>query len=112
MARILTDADCLTVALTDLEKVEALHGDITVPRAAVVGVRIAAAGMSELHGIRAPGTGLPGVVAMGTWHDRGTRTFAACHGNRAAVVISLRDAAFDRLVVTVDDPAQVLAGLT
>ena len=31
----------------------------------------------ELSGLRAPGTGLPGVIALGTWRGRGQKDFAA-----------------------------------
>ena len=109
---MLLAADTLTVSMTDVEKFEALHGDVTVPRSSVTKARIASDGMAELQGIRAPGTGLPGVIAVGTWRDRGTATFAVCHGRRPAVVIELRGEAFDRLVVTVDDNQQIVDALT
>ena len=112
MAQILLAADTLTVSMTGAEKIEALHGDVTVPRASVTRVRVAPDGMAELHGIRAPGTALPGVIAVGTWRDRGTETFAVCHGRRPAVVIELRGEAYDRLVVTVDDGQLVVDALT
>jgi hypothetical protein len=111
VAQILLVSDSLTVSMTDVEKLEALHGDVTVPRSAVTKARVAADGMAELHGIRAPGTGLPGVIAVGTWRDGSRKTFAVCHGRRPAVVIELQGEAYDRLVVTLDDPQPIVAAL-
>lgn len=111
VAQILLTPDTLTVSLTDLEQVEALHRDLTVPRSAVTDVRAVSDGMAELHGIRAPGTGLPGVIAVGTWRDRGTTTFAVCHGRHPAVVVTLRGQSYDRLVITVEQPSDVVASL-
>ncbi|HEY7859612.1 MAG TPA: hypothetical protein VIC82_14030 [Candidatus Nanopelagicales bacterium] len=111
MAQILLAADTLSVSMTDVEKLEALHGDVVVARSSVTKARVASDGMAELHGIRAPGTGLPGVIAVGTWRDQGSKTFAVCHGRRPAVVIELKGEAYDRLVVTLDDAEQIVAAL-
>ncbi len=110
MAQILLAADTLSVSMTDVEKLEALR-DVVVARSSVTKARVASDGMAELHGIRAPGTGLPGVIAVGTWRDQGSKTFAVCHGRRPAVVIELKGEAYDRLVVTLDDAEQIVAAL-
>jgi hypothetical protein len=57
MAQLLVDADVVTVSLSAVEKAEALHGDVSVPRAAVVSARAVPDGMAEVHGLRMPGTG-------------------------------------------------------
>jgi len=112
MADLVTDADSVTVTLSAAERVEALHRDVSVPRSAIVAVRAVPDGMAEVHGLRVPGTGLPGVIMVGTWRSSRGTTFAVCHGRRPAVVIDLTGQAFDRLVVTVDDPQQAVASLT
>lgn len=106
------DDESVTVSLSTLEKVEAVHPDVSVPRSAVITARTVPDGMTEVHGLRAPGTGLPGVVMVGTWRHQGGTTFAVCHGERPAVVIDLTGAAYDRLVVTVDEPEEVVRKLT
>jgi len=111
MASILVTADSISVVLTATERMEALHGDVIVPRSSVVGVRAVDDAMSEVHGIRAPGTGVPGLLMIGTLHDHGAKTFAVCHGRHRAVLIELSGQAFDRLLVTVDDVDEVLAQL-
>ena len=111
MADLLIDDECVTLVLSAGERVEAFHGDVKVPRSAVVGARRVPDGLEEIHGIRAPGTALPGVVMVGTWRASGLVTFAACHGRRPAVVLDLAGQPYDRLVVTVDDPEDTLKRL-
>jgi hypothetical protein len=64
-----------------------------------------------LRGVRAPGTGIPGVISLGTRRATGVRDFAAVYRNRPALVIDLDGAGFNRLIVSVDDPAAVAASL-
>jgi hypothetical protein len=98
----------LVLHLTGLEKMEGLHGDIKVPRSSVRVVRWVADAWPELRGIRAPGTGFPGVIAVGTRRGSGTKDFAVVHGKRPAVVVDLDGAEYNRLVVT-DDRAEARA---
>ena len=60
---------------------------------------------SELRGIRAPGTGVPNVIAVGTRRGKFGKDFAAVHGKGPAVVVELEGADYGRLVVTLDDAA-------
>ena len=45
----------------------------------MIGARAVPDGMAEVHGIRT-GTGLPGVILVGTARDGDSVTFAVCHG--------------------------------
>ena len=112
MANLLVGDDVVTVSLSAIEKAEALHGDVSVPRTAVVSARAVADGMDEVHGLRMPGTGFPGVIMVGTWRDRQSVTFAVCHGRRPAVVLELTGQPYDRVVVTVENPDEVVTSLT
>ena len=112
MAELVIDKESLTVVLSAAERVEALHRDVSVPRAAITEVRAVPDGMDQVRGLRAPGTGLPGVIMVGTWRSSDGTTFAVCHGRRPAVVIELTGQAFDRLVVTVDNPEEAVASLS
>jgi hypothetical protein len=111
MAELLVSDGVVTVSLSAVEKAEALHGDVSVPRAAVVSARIVPDGMDEVHGLRLPGTGFPGVIMVGTWRDNERVTFAVCHGRRPAVVVELTGQRYDRIVVTVENPDEVAARL-
>jgi hypothetical protein len=69
MAKLLVTDGAVTVSLSLVEKAEAVHGDVSVPRTAVVSARMVPDGLDEVHGLRMPGTGLPGVIMVGTWRD-------------------------------------------
>jgi len=112
MAKVGVEGDTLVVHLGPLEKLGALRGDVRVARTAVRGVRAVLDPWPELRGIRAPGTGIPGVIALGTRRGAGIRDFAAVYRHRPAVVVELEGAQFDRLVVTDDDAESTVAALS
>ena len=74
MATLTVDGNHLVVLLSALEKIGALRGNISVPLSSVRAVRVSDTPWSELRGIRAPGTGLPRVISLGTrrgaWRPR------------------------------------------
>jgi hypothetical protein len=105
--------DSLVVQLSFLEKLAAFRGDLEVPLASIDTIVVEDQPWGALRGFRAPGTGLPGVIAYGTrLVTGGAPDFAALHGRRPAVRIELRAGApFGRLLVTVDDPAGAVAAV-
>jgi hypothetical protein len=109
MAALIVDGADLVVQMSDLEKVEAVHVDIHVPLAAVHDVRAVDDAWPELRGIRAPGTGIPRVIAVGTRRGSFGKDFAAVHGRGPAVVVELEGAAYARLIVTTPDAESVAA---
>ena len=115
VASVLMDDRTVTVALSVTEKIEALHGDLAVPRTAVVRARAVPDGLAEVHGLDMP-TGRPAVSTVGTVRDFAPNfdrvTFAVCHGRQPAVVLDLADQSYDRIVVTVDNPGQIVSRLT
>jgi len=111
MGRFIVEGDDLVLDLSGLEKLEGFHGNIRVPVASVRGVRSTDDPWSELRGIRAPGTGMPGVIAVGTRRGRGVKDFAAVHGQGPAVVVELEGADYGRLVATEEDAESAAADL-
>jgi hypothetical protein len=97
----------LVVRLSPLEKLGAFRGDARVPLAGVYDIRVIDDLWRELRGVRAPGTGLPGVITLGTRRGRGIRDFAAIYGRKPGIVVDLKRAPFGRLVVSTNDPSAV-----
>ncbi len=102
MARIQIEGDELVIELSTLEKIEGLHSNLRFPTSSVRAVRVAKNPYKEISGIRI-GTGIPLVVAVGTWMGVGHKAFVAVHGHRAAVVIELEGQPLDELIISSDE---------
>ena len=111
MATLSRVGDDVVVRLNDLEKAGAFRGDIRVPVSAVRLVRVSTSPFRDLRGMRAPGTGFPGVIALGTWRYRGGKDFAAVYRGGPAVVVELAGAEFKRLLVSAHDASAVAESL-
>ncbi len=108
MATIAPDGGDLVLALSRWERLGGLHGDIRVPLSAVDELAATERPFRELRGMRAPGTGWPGRIALGTWRHRGGKGFAAVYRGKPGVIVRLRDSEFAWLCVSADDPQAVV----
>jgi len=100
VAQLVIEGADLVVRLSLMEKLGAFHADVRVPLTTVRAVRVAADPWTELRGLRAPGTGVPSVISLGTRRGSGVRDFAAVYSHTPAVVIDAVGAEFDRLVIS------------
>jgi hypothetical protein len=104
VASVRIDDGALIVEMEGLDKLWALKSSLTIPLAHVRGASTDTAAVAGTkHGIRAPGTYLPGVITAGTFHVDGEHVFWDVHDPTKAVVIELADEQYARLVVQVDD---------
>lgn len=103
MADLRLESDELLVHLSPLEKLGAFRGNVRIPLATVTAVRVSLDPWSELRGLRAPGTGLPGVISLCTRRGGGIHDFSAVYRHTHAVVLECSGAEFDRLVVSRPD---------
>jgi hypothetical protein len=107
VATIRREGDELVVLLNDIEKMGALRANVRVPWSTVRSVRVAEQPFREIRGLRAPGTGFPRVIALGTWRYSGGKDFVAVYRGEPAVVVELDGADFRRLVVSSHDAARL-----
>lgn len=100
----------LLVNVRGADKVWAFKSSLEIPLVHITGVRMDPEITSDwFHGLRLPGTNLPGVITAGTYYQDGKRVFWDVHHPQRAIVIDLRDESYDRLVVEVADPEAALA---
>jgi|SRR5580692_2798241 hypothetical protein len=112
MAKLTIDGPDLVVGLSWLEKLGAFRGNVRVPLHAVRAAQADAEPWSALRGVRSPGTGIPGVIALGTRHYVGGRDFAALRGRGPAVRVDLDgQSKFARLVVSGRDTENTVAAI-
>jgi hypothetical protein len=111
VATLLIDEDAVTVSLSRAEKLEALQGDLRIPRSCLAHARVVSDGVAEVRGPRGGGLGIRGRALIGTFRQSGCTTLAVCHGQRPAIVLELVGLRFDRMVVTVADPQALVNAL-
>lgn len=98
----------LRIVLKGFDKVLALRSSITVPIGHVRGATRAPDTLP--HGLRLPGTWLPGLVKAGSFYN-GTWRSIAVHDVKRAVNIELDHEHYAALIVEVEDPAATVAAI-
>jgi hypothetical protein len=95
-----------------MDKVWALKSELSIPLQHITSVRTDEEVTKQwYHGLRLPGTSLPGVITAGTFYRDGKRIFWDIHRPERAVVITLADEAYNELVIEVEDPEAFVANL-
>ncbi|GAA4783441.1 hypothetical protein [Microbacterium gilvum] len=103
MVSLLLDRSQLEIVLSPTERALAFQrSSVRVERRSIVKVQLTEDPWTWLRGVRATGTHIPGVVALGTWRAESGDDFAAVRGRRLpGVVIDLDGTgAFERLVIS------------
>jgi hypothetical protein len=108
---LIIEGNELVVHLSGWERLAAFRGDVRVPLSCVQAVVVEEHPWQALRGIRAPGTGIPRVIAYGVRRGTGDRIdFAAVLSKRPAVQVALAPPApFARLLVSVSDAEEASA---
>ena len=112
MAEVTIEGDRLVVRVRGMDKVWALRSELEIPLTHVAGAeRDEEEARRWYHGMRLPGTNLPGVITAGTFYQHGERAFWDVHHAENAVAIRLHDESYGRLVVGVEDPDATIAAI-
>ena len=106
MATVEITGDTLTLHVKGVDQILALKSTVTVPLTHVMAIDqdVKEAGVL-FHGLKLPGTGIPGVLTAGSFFSHEQWTFWDVHDPAQAVIIRLHHEHYARLVVGVDDPA-------
>jgi hypothetical protein len=100
------DGHLLIDAPTGFDRASLL-GAIDIPVQHVVKVESVARPEDAITGWR-EGIGLPH-LRMGTWRHDGVKDYVAVNTEVPGIVVTLRDEEYARLIVSVEDPATVIA---
>lgn len=110
MAEVSIDAGDLVVDLTGFEKAEAFHGDLRIPVTSITGAEVIEDARHGVGGIKVIGTGMRGVVEVGTFRKQGRTTFAVVHHDTPrGVAVHLQGADYDELIIGSPDPERLIA---
>lgn len=87
------------------DKLWAFKSSLEIPLQHIAGIRAdPEAARGWYHGIRLPGTNLPGVLTAGTFYEDGKRVFWDVHNPENTIVIDLHDEKYNQLIVEVASP--------
>jgi len=102
MAKVLDDGVNLTLQLSLWEKIGGLQKGFVVPKANLVSKTTSSNPWSKgvLKGVRAPGTGIPYVILLGTMRYKGGRDFTAIYKRRPVTIYEFKDALHSRWIIT------------
>ena len=99
----------LVLHVRGADKLWAFKSSLEIPLIHIAGIRAdPEAARGWYHGIRLPGTNVPGVITAGTFYQDGKRVFWDVHHPEKTIVIDLRDERYSELIVEVDDPDKAI----
>jgi len=102
MAKVIESGGVLTLKLSRLEKIGALHGDISVESNHLLSKTEVPNPWTKEHlrGVRAPGTAIPYLILLGTMRFKSGKDFCAIYKRTPAVIYEFTDTSFKRWIVT------------
>jgi hypothetical protein len=105
MVDLAIDEGKLLLHVRGADQLWALKSSLEIPLGHITGVRVDPnIARGWFHGIRMPGTNLPGVITAGTFYQDGKRIFWDVHNPASTIVIGLQDERYQELIVEVADP--------
>ena len=113
MVQIGIDGDRVRFEVQGLDKLWAFKSQLEFPLSHITSVRLdPESARGWWHGLRLPGTQLPGVLTAGTFYQSGGAVFYDVHDPERTIVIELDHEHYKRLVIEVASPKDAVATLT
>lgn len=110
MVRITIEGDRIRFEVLGWSKLWAFASELDFPLAHVRSVRQdAGPALGWCHGLRFPGTDIPGVVTAGTFHQEDGAVFYDVSDPERTIVVELEHEDYRRLVVEVRHPEAAVA---
>ena len=95
----------LVLHVQGADQLWALKSSLEIPLEHVAGITAdPSQARGWYHGLRMPGTNIPGVLTAGTFYSDGQRVFWDVHHPENTVIIALRDERYNKLIIEVADP--------
>jgi len=102
MAKVLDEGINFRLSLSFLEKIGSFHKDLVVSKDNLTNKTIHQNPWSKevLRGVRAPGTGIPYVILLGSMRYKGGKDFTAIYKRWPVSVYEFKSGEFKRWIVT------------
>lgn len=112
MVRVSIRGDRVRFDVEGWDKLWALKSQLEIPVAHIESVRAdPEPARGWWHGLRLPGTQIPGLLTAGSFYQSGGFVFYDVHDPERTVVIELDHEHYERLVIEVENPDEVVATL-
>lgn len=110
MVTISVDGDEAIFEVRGFDKLWTLRSRLQIPLAHIVHVEANADQVGRWwHGFKVLGTDVPGLLGAGTFYYEGELVFWDVHDPAKAIILSLDHERYKKLIVEVEDPAEVVA---
>ena len=113
MAILVREGDLLRLELSNWEKIGAFHPSPKAQLRDLESVSYYKSPWSTkvLRGVRAPGTGVPLAILLGTMRGRGYKDFCAIRGKRPAALLRFSSGAFSQWIFTLNQSEAEISNL-
>ena len=104
MANITDHGSEIELSLSIREKIAALHGNLTSKKSDLISRKVVENPWRSglLKGVRAPGTGIPFYILLGTMRYKGGKDFTMIYGNRPVEVFEFKGGPYKRWIISKD----------
>ena len=110
MVRVSFDGDRVRFDVEGWDQLWALRSQLEIPLAHIRSVRVdPEPARGWWHGIKFPGTNIPGILTAGTFYGSDGAVFYDVHDPENTIVLELDHEHYRRLVIEVEDPVGVAA---
>lgn len=103
MVQITINKSSFVFEIMGWHKLWSLKSKLTIPRENIVKAYQDESEIKFWKGLRMPGTEIPGLIAAGTFYKNG-RNFWDVSNKKNAIVITLRDHYYKKLIIEVENP--------
>ena len=102
MAKVTSEKNDLILHLSFWEKIGSFHKDLVSPKDKLISKKVHQNPWTKevLKGVRAPGTGIPYVILLGTMRYRGGKDFTAIYKRKPVTIYEFKDSTYKRWIVT------------
>src|SRR6476646_5743582 len=110
MVSVVIQGDRVRFEVEGWHKLWALKSQLEIPSSHILAVRAdPEPARGWWHGLRLPGTQIPGLLTAGSFYQSDGFVFYDVHDPERTVVIDLDHEHYRRLVIEVENPAEVVA---
>jgi len=102
MAKIIDHGEELELSLTKREKIAALHGNLVASKSDLIAQKVVEKPFRSglLKGVRAPGTGIPFYLLLGTMRYKDGKDFTIIYRNKPVEVFEFKSGPYKRWIIS------------